>query len=137
MFARTGGSAVARSAVSRDALGGGRSTENDMKTIAKLVLLLSLGIAGVSPAIAGPVCLNSYQVDRTTVLNAKTILFRMKNGTVWRNTLRTSCSGLLFNGFAYTLQTSDICDNLQTIRVLRTGEVCVLGKFSRELPHKG
>ena len=81
-----------------------------MKTIAKLVLLLSLGIAGVSPAIAGPVCLNSYQVDRTTVLNAKTILFRMKNGTVWRNTLRTSCSGLLFNGFAYTLQTSDICD---------------------------
>ena len=107
-----------------------------MKTFAKLVLLLALGAAGVSPAVAAPVCLNSYYIDHTTVVDAKTILFRMKNGTVWRNTLHTSCSGLLFNGFAYTLQTLEICDNLQTIHILRTGEVCVLGKFSPELPHK-
>ena len=106
-----------------------------MKTIAKLAMLLAIAAGSFSAVAAAPVCLNSYYIDRTTVVDAKTILFRMKNGTVWRNTLRTSCSGLLFNGFSYTLQTLDICDNLQTIEVLRTGEVCVLGKFTRELPH--
>jgi hypothetical protein len=107
-----------------------------MKTLAKLVLLLAVGTASIAPAAAAPVCLNSYYIDRTTVVDGKTILFRMKNGAVWRNTLRTTCSGLRFNGFVYTLQTAEICGDLQSIQVLHTGEVCLLGKFSRELPHK-
>lgn len=105
-----------------------------MKAIVKLAVLLAIAASSFSAAAAAPVCLNSYYIDRTTVVDAKTILFRMKNGTVWRNTLRTSCSGLRFNGFAYSLHTLEICDNLQTIHVLRTGEVCVLGKFTKEPP---
>ena len=100
-----------------------------MKAIAKLVLLLALGAASVSPAAAAPICLSTYYIDSTHVVNAKTILFRMKNGTVWRNTLRVPCSGLLFNGFSYTVHYPELCDDLQSIRVLQTHEVCVLGKF--------
>jgi hypothetical protein len=62
----------------------------------------------------------------------KQIDFRMKDGQVWRNHLKTSCPGLNFNGFAYVLRgTDEICDNLFSIRVLKTGEVCLLGNFTR------
>jgi hypothetical protein len=29
----------------------------------------------------------------------------------------------------------DLCDDLQVIRVLRSDEVCVLGKFTKEVPN--
>ena len=63
-----------------------------------------------------------------------TLDFRMKNGTVYRNTLRTPCPGLKFNGFVYKTHTGDICENMQTIRVLRSHEVCMLGAFTKLPP---
>lgn len=113
----------------------GRSAENQMKKIVKLAMLLAVGATSVAPVAAAPVCLNTYYIDSTHVVNAKTILFKMKNGTVWRNTLHSPCPGLLFDGFTYTLHTMDLCDDLQVIRVLRSDEVCVLGKFTKEVPN--
>jgi len=112
----------------------GRVAEEAMKRIASIAMLLALGATSIAPAVAAPVCLDVYYIANTHVLDAKTILFKMKNGTVWRNTLHSSCSGLLFNGFTYTLNSQELCGDMQAIRVLTTDEVCLLGKFTKEAP---
>jgi hypothetical protein len=106
-----------------------------MKTIANLAMLLALGATSISPAVAAPVCLDTYYISSTHVVDAKTILFKMKNGTVWRNTLRSSCPGLLFDGYSYVLHGTDLCGDMQSIRVLSTDEICLLGKFTKEAPN--
>jgi hypothetical protein len=81
-----------------------------------------------------PKCLRTTDIQNTTTPNDKTILFHMNNGKVWRNDLRSACSGLTFNGFRYDLTPSnEICGNQQIIHVLRTHAVCALGPFT-EVP---
>jgi hypothetical protein len=106
-----------------------------MKKITLFLAALLLGAGSIAPALAdAPVCLRSQWIDRTTVVNPTTILFRMKDGKVWRNTLKSPCLGLKFNGFVYVLHGSDeICGEVQSIRVLRTNEVCILGPFTPEV----
>jgi len=105
-----------------------------MKTIAKLAALFALGAAVVTPAAAGSVCINPFYIQDSHVVDAKTILFKMKDGTVWRNDLRNSCSGLLFHGFTYRLNYDELCDYGQSIRVLTTDQVCTLGNFTKQAP---
>jgi len=83
------------------------------------------------PAVAAPTCLYTYQIDRTKVVDSQTIDFRMRDGTVYRNVLQHKCTGLPFNGFVYRVQTDEICDNLQSIRVLQTNDICLLGAFTK------
>jgi hypothetical protein len=64
------------------------------------------------------------------VKDAKTIIFYMKDGKAWKNTLWSRCSGLLFSGFAYVTRDGRICSNMQSIYVLNTHDVCVLGDFT-------
>jgi hypothetical protein len=45
-----------------------------------------------------------------------------------------SCSGLLFRGFAYRLNYDELCDYGQSIRVLTTNQVCMLGSFTKQAP---
>jgi hypothetical protein len=102
------------------------------KTVAVFTALLALG-AAMGPALAeAPICLKSQLIDRTTVVNPKTILFRMKDGKVYRSDLRTPCLGLKFNGFVYSSPYDEICGGQQTIRVISTNEVCQLGRFTPE-----
>lgn len=102
-----------------------------MRTTKSLSLILASAIATIAPAAAAPTCLYTYQIDRTKVVDAKTIDFRMRDGTVYRNVLQHSCTSLPFNGFVYTVRVDQICDNLQSIRVLQSNEVCVLGAFKK------
>lgn len=102
-----------------------------MKTAKSLSLILAFAFLPVVPATAAPTCLYTYQIDRTRVVDAKTIDFRMRDGTVYRNVLRNSCISLPFNGFVYVTRVDQICDNLQSIRVLQSHEVCLLGTFTR------
>ncbi|MBU6442897.1 MAG: hypothetical protein KGR48_03210 [Alphaproteobacteria bacterium] len=94
------------------------------------------------PAIAAgqasrPVCLRTIQIDHTEVPNSRTILFYMRDGKVWQNTLLNDCVGLKFEGFAYAPTPPDeICDNMQTIHVLRMGTVCMMGAFTPYTPPK-
>lgn len=81
------------------------------------------------------VCLQNYQIRETSVKDARTILFHMQDGSVWRNTLRNECPGLKWYGFVYHLEgTNEICSNMQSIQILRTHEVCLLGEFTPEKP---
>ncbi len=109
--------------------------ELKMKKIAALAVLLATAFGAAVPALAKdetPTCLRTNWIDRTTVVNPQTILFRMKDGKVYRSHLRTPCIGLRFNGFAYETSFPEICGGSQAIHVINTGEVCVLGKFTPE-----
>jgi len=102
-----------------------------LKTAKSLSLVLAFAVAAIVPATAAPTCLYTYQIDRTKVVDAKTIDFRMRDGSVYRNNLQNSCTSLPFYGFVYVVHVDQICDNLQSIRVLTSHEVCLLGKFTR------
>ena len=102
-----------------------------MNTVKSLSLVLAFALGMVAPAAAAPTCLYSYQIDRTKVVDAKTIDFRMRDGTVYRNVLQHSCTSLPFYGFVYVVRVDQICDNLQSIRVLTSNQVCLLGAFTK------
>ena len=92
---------------------------------------------------AGNVCIQTYQIDHTTIPDDSTILFHMKGGKIWKNSLSFRCPDLKFQGgFQYSTDISEICSNLQTIRVIeqgggpgpRFGAVCQLGEFTPYTP---
>jgi hypothetical protein len=59
----------------------------------------------------------------------------MKNGKMWLNTLKANCPGLKFeDGFSWTIRGDTVCENLQTIQVLRRGNSCLLGAFTPYTP---
>jgi len=95
--------------------------------------LVAASAAQAQPApSSSPVCLRGTDIKNTTTPDTRTILFKMNDGTIWRNDLKNDCPQLNFNGFAYVATPPDqICGNLQAIRVLRTGSVCLLGPFTK------
>lgn len=108
-----------------------------MKTgmIAVFVASFVLSPAHAQGSISAPlsqtkVCLQTYLIDHTDVPDNNTIIFHMRDGKTWTNKLIGTCSGLRFHGFSYIVRGNDeICSNLQSIRVLETGSVCLLGEF--------
>ena len=105
----------------------------------KSALLAALVLAVALPATAdAATCLQFTRIGSTQAIDAKTILFHMKDGTVWRNTMRSVCPGAMSGGFSYVLQTDSVCENTQTIRILNSNETCLLGGFTKEPPaHRG
>ncbi len=60
----------------------------------------------------------------------KTLTFTMRNGTTIVNHLRTQCNSLQFGGFIWaTAPNGEVCENVQTLHAITTGEICRLGKF--------
>jgi hypothetical protein len=107
-----------------------------------------LALAGCSddaPATDAPpaetagngVCLQTSQIDRTDIVNDSAIVFFMKGGKAYMNTMRIPCSSLkMEDGFAYMNDVPEICSASQTIRVLRSGNFCELGQFTPFDPPK-
>lgn len=85
---------------------------------------------GAGTTTGGGTCLWTWQIDHTHYVAPRTVMFYMKDGRIWQNTLKGPCPGLAFHGFSYVLHTDQICSNEVGIRVLQTGEVCSLGAFS-------
>jgi hypothetical protein len=88
---------------------------------------------------AAPVCIRPFDeptgsIDHTHVVDPRTILFYMKDGKVWKNTLPTPCPGLLYHGFSFLTRQDEVCSNAQGIRVIESGEVCQLGAFTPYAP---
>ena len=78
----------------------------------------------------GKTCLRTDHIQRKTVPDNKTILFRMDDGTTWKNTLQKTCPGLtLAGGFEMTVRSNYVCANQQPIRVIGAGNTCYLGDF--------
>jgi hypothetical protein len=110
---------------------------------AALVAVLSTAVIGATGAIAQPaskpnVCLKTYLIDHTKSPDDHTILFTMKDGSVYQSNLTGNCPQLSINGFSYVATPpSDVCGNLQSIRVIRTGSVCLLGPLVQITPKSG
>jgi len=97
------------------------------------------GTSAASPAPAavalgaGVDCISTSSIDNTVVHDDRTIDFRMRDGTVYRNTLPVSCNPLGWEKrFSYRTQTSRLCSS-DTITVMQSGGVgaptCSLGQF--------
>lgn len=93
--------------------------------------------AQTSTTMGNTTCLKTVLVDHTSVKDASTIVYYMKGGEVWKNSLNTPCTTLPHNGYIYMPTVPDnICGNLQRIKVIQTGEVCQLGAFTPAPPDK-
>ena len=101
--------------------------------------ILSL-MAATLPAAAQPappqpaphtmVCLRIQDIQSTTSKDGKILTFRMRDGTIYNNHLRQTCDDLRFGGFAWSVNASEqVCENVQTLRTLTTGQMCRLGLF--------
>jgi hypothetical protein len=111
------------------------------KVMSGAALLAALvTVTAVMPAeAAGKICLQTRNMRESTPQNDGTaITFKMNDGSVWRNDLRGRCPDLKFNGFVWTVRNpgGSVCENEETIRVLRSGEVCALGKFTQVAPSR-
>lgn len=89
--------------------------------------------AAVKPV---PKCLKLRDIQSSKSNDGKIMTFVMKDGTTLYNKLQGVCPGLRFNGFAWVIRggTDEVCEGQQSLRVLQSGEICVLGKFSATRP---
>jgi hypothetical protein len=101
--------------------------------LASVFVIASSG--AVAQSLAPPqrsgVCLNGTDIEYTQTPNDQTVVFHMRDGKVWRNTLKTPCPNLKFeHAFSETIRGGQICANQQIIRVQQTGNFCALGDFT-------
>ena len=81
----------------------------------------------------GNVCLVITEILRSQAVDNQTIIYHMKDGKVWRNTLAAPCPELVsFSAGSYSqkMHTGYLCANTQQI-TLQSGMVCRLGEFTR------
>ena len=90
-------------------------------------------------AEAAPICLRTMDMVQTDPQkDGASIIFKMRDGSVWRNDLHGVCPDLSFTGFAWTVRNGDgtVCENQDTLHVLRSPEICSLGKFTQLTPSR-
>ena len=114
--------------------------KNGLKVVLGSALLASsaLVLSAALPVQAqstrdGNVCLNVTEIRSSQAVDNRTIVYRMKDGSVWRNTLATPCPDLVSQAagaYSQELHTDYLCANTQQITV-KTGMVCRLGAFTR------
>ena len=82
------------------------------------------------------VCIRDDDVDHTNIVDDQTILFVMRNHTVYRNRLQAKCYGLKHDPEGFTYQPTDpgareLCSNSQPIRTNTFHQTCLLGAFEK------
>jgi hypothetical protein len=94
-------------------------------------LLATVLAASSASAAISHVCLDVRKIDSSVSKDGKILAFKMHDGTVLRNHLKQRCDGLIYSGFTWMVKGGDnrVCEDTQTLKVLLTGEICVLGKF--------
>jgi len=104
-----------------------------MKTITATIGIATIGLlaAATIPASAALMCVRSRDILSTDSKDGKLMTFKMRDGRVLVNHLQGICSDLRFEGFTWVLHGGDenICENQQSLKVLRSGQTCLLGKF--------
>jgi len=104
-----------------------------MKIITATIGITTIGLllAATLPASADKMCVRARDIDSTTSKDGKLMTFRMKDGRVLVNHLQGVCSDLRYEGFTWILRGGDesICENQISLKVNRSGQTCLLGKF--------
>src|SRR3974390_236217 len=60
-------------------------------------------------------------IEHTHAVDANTVLFYLKDGKIWKNSLRGPCPGLLYHGFPFVSRYTEVCANATGIQVIETG----------------
>jgi hypothetical protein len=99
------------------------------------VLAASISAPALAQPMAGPApnngaCIQTQDIDHTHTVDANHVLFYLKNGKVWENTLKGPCPGLNFHGFVVNTHDQKLCSNEEGITVIATHEACALGNFT-------
>ena len=96
-----------------------------------VAVLVLAGVTFAVPAMAKNMCIDSRDIVSSTSKDGRTMVFKMRDGRTLVNHLQGVCSDLKFNGFVWRLQSGDtqVCENTQSLQVIQSGQVCVLGKF--------
>jgi hypothetical protein len=112
-----------------------------MSFVTAIPLRRTLGIliaAAISTGAAAPAfsmtCIKSRDIRSHKLVDDQTLDFQMKNGVVYRNQTKSSCSGLRFFGYIHRSPDGSLCD-YEVLRILDHGGVCALGTFTK-LPPK-
>ena len=98
-------------------------------------LLTAFAFAGLVsaalPASAANKCIDIRDIVSSKSTDGRTMVFKMKDGTVLVNHLQGICTDLRYNGFAWRLEGGDInaCEHQSSFRVLQSMQSCTLGKF--------
>jgi hypothetical protein len=97
--------------------------------LASAAAALTLTLATPAQAL----CVSERDIVNTTPSNdGKLLTLKMRDWRSLVNHLQGVCSDLRFNGFVWVLHgTNDVCENQQTIRVLQSGQICLLGRFEQ------
>jgi hypothetical protein len=109
---------------------------------ARLVALAALSLGGCQaltqplPTKNASICIPSYSIDHTDIPDDNTIIFTMRDHTVYKNTLAYTCTGLRLDTRGFTYEATDpgsdtICSNLVTIHLNTDHNVCQLGEFTK------
>ncbi|HEY1962625.1 MAG TPA: hypothetical protein VGG69_09415 [Rhizomicrobium sp.] len=95
-------------------------------------LMVVPALAGAQPAAPSrDMCINASDIDYTQTPDDQTIVYHLRNGRVWKNTLKATCPQLHFeHAFSEVVRASQVCANHQMIRVQNTGSICALGDFT-------
>ena len=106
-------------------------------------MCLALSMAPITVSLAqddleygGERCIDTRRISRTEIVDAENILFYMRGGAIYRNTLSHKCTALAREKrFSYKTSMSRLCD-VDVITVLysmgsglTSGPSCGLGKF--------
>jgi hypothetical protein len=109
-----------------------------MRTVFTPVTLAAILYLGAAPAMAAEhICINTRDIASSKPdKSGSSILFKMRDGTQWRNTLQGRCPDLAYEGFAWTVRNPDnsVCENEESLKVLQSPEICQLGKFEKVTP---
>lgn len=100
------------------------------------LLVGALALTGVCGPASASTCLRLQDIKTTEAPDGKTLIVTMNNGKVWHNRLVGTCSELKFDGFVWVTHDEQVCDNLNTLRVLHSGQICQLGVFVPVPPAK-
>jgi hypothetical protein len=78
------------------------------------------------------ICISARNVLGRTVVDDSTIVFRMNDGSYYKNTLEDPCPGLrIADAFNFVSRDEYICGRQQRISVRGRDTVCWLGEFER------
>lgn len=101
--------------------------------LSTLILAAALSAGTDKPEVRD--CLTTTQLRATSVLDDKTILFELRDRSVWKNSLDSACPSLgFYEAFSYESFGARLCD-MDYIKVFENGRVgasCGLGKFERQ-----
>jgi hypothetical protein len=102
-----------------------------MRVKIDILCAILVAMSFTSPAWADNICLRTRDIVSADSKDGKTLTFKMRDGRTLVNHLKGVCPDLKFNGFNWVVRggTEEVCENMQSLRVLQSGQICVLGKF--------